>query len=163
GGSGLSLRSDDLDTVSELYTQDDFWQLAVAELLQRFLSLGGVARPTHAYRYGLQSEPDLHPGGVRRVVSGAVARRARPDRRLDRAADDGGRPRRLELSVLGGDGLSTHQHGRRPALWKIRRSLRPEDRAASGNRRVSRRLRAVRHRAEHAAADRLSRARGRRR
>jgi len=29
GGSGLSLRSDDLDTVVELYTEDDFWQLVV--------------------------------------------------------------------------------------------------------------------------------------
>ena len=30
GGSGLSLRSDDLDSVVELYTADDFRQLVVA-------------------------------------------------------------------------------------------------------------------------------------
>src|SRR6266571_2502359 len=30
GGSGLSLRSDDLDSVSELYSQDEFRQLVVA-------------------------------------------------------------------------------------------------------------------------------------
>jgi len=66
---------------------------------------------------------------------------------------------------VGSDGLSAHQHGRRPALRKIRRSLRPQDRPASGDRGVSRGLRAVRHRAEHAAADHVSRARrpGRRR
>ncbi len=29
GGSGLSLRSNDLDTVGELYTEDDFLQLVV--------------------------------------------------------------------------------------------------------------------------------------
>jgi hypothetical protein len=29
GGSGLSLRSDDLDSVGELYTEDDFRQLVV--------------------------------------------------------------------------------------------------------------------------------------
>jgi hypothetical protein len=29
-GSGLSLRSDDLDSIGELYTEDDFRQLVVA-------------------------------------------------------------------------------------------------------------------------------------
>ena len=43
GGSGLSLRSDDLDSVSELYAQDDFRQLAVAiesPLVVEFSTLG---------------------------------------------------------------------------------------------------------------------------
>jgi hypothetical protein len=112
---------------------------------------------------GLKPKPNIDPRRIRRAVSGAVARGARPDRGLDRAADHGRRSRRPELSLLGGDGLSAHQHGRRPALWKIRRPLRPQDRAASGDRGVSRRLGAVRLRAEHGAADRLSRARRNRR
>ena len=38
GGSGLSLRSDDLDSVVELYTQDDFRQLVVTtETMPTFL------------------------------------------------------------------------------------------------------------------------------
>ena len=41
GGSGLSLRSDDLDSVVELYTEDDFRQLVVAaEAMPTFL--GGL-------------------------------------------------------------------------------------------------------------------------
>src|SRR5262249_11457468 len=115
--------------------------------------------------YGVKPEPNIHPRGVRRAVSGAVARRPRPDRRLDRIAHHGRRSWRPELSLVGGDGLSPHQHGRRPALRKIRRSLRSQGRAASGDRGVSRRLCPLRHCAEHAATHRLSRARrrGRRR
>src|SRR6516225_1546644 len=44
----------------------------------------------------------------------------------------------VELPLLDGDGLSAHQHGRRPALRKIRRPLRPQDRPASGDLGVSR-------------------------
>ena len=41
GGSGLSLRSDDLDSVVELYTEDNFRQLVVtAETIPTFL--GGL-------------------------------------------------------------------------------------------------------------------------
>jgi hypothetical protein len=41
GGSGVSLRSDDLDSVVELYTEDDFRQLVVAaEAMPTFL--GGL-------------------------------------------------------------------------------------------------------------------------
>ena len=103
-----------------------------------------------------KSEIDL--GGVRSAVPRALARRHRPDRSIGRAADHGRRARGPELSVLGGDGLSAHQHGRRPAVRKVRRPLRPQDRAAGGDRRVPHRLGAVRHRAEHAATDPVPRA-----
>ena len=43
GGSGLSLRSDDLDSVVELYTEDNFRQLVVtAEAIPAFV--GGLCR-----------------------------------------------------------------------------------------------------------------------
>src|SRR4051794_21292534 len=89
-------------------------------LLRTILASKDASRP--------KSEIDL--GGVRCAVPRALARRHRPDRGLDRAADHGRRARRPELSLLGGDGLSAHQHGRGPAVRKIRRPVRPQDRPA---------------------------------
>ncbi len=71
GGSGLSLRSDNLDSVSELYTEDDFRQLVVAiEATPAFL--GGLGELEDHGECGLVRQTSLGPHG-------AVAARS-PDR-----------------------------------------------------------------------------------
>ena len=74
-----------------------------------------------------------------------------------------GELRRARVPVLGGDVVSADQHRGRSAVRKIRRSLRPQGRPAGGGRGVPAGLRALRHRAGHAAADLASRRAGHRR
>ena len=61
GGSDLSLRSNDLDSVSKLYTQDDFRQLVVAiEATPAFL--GGLGELEDHGERGLVRETALRAG-----------------------------------------------------------------------------------------------------
>ncbi len=94
--------------------------------------------------------PDL-----RRAAARAVHRVARPDDRVDRAADDRRRPRRPPAPLLGGDRVPAGVDGGRPAVREARRSLRPQARPPGRARALPRRLGAVRAGAEHAAADRV--------
>src|SRR5262249_12130293 len=58
--------------------------------MQCWIKTAGICSSLH----GVKPEPDIHPGRVRRAVSGAVACRPRPNRRFDRVADHGRRSRR---------------------------------------------------------------------
>src|SRR6202035_375554 len=93
GGSGLSLRSDDLDSVGELYTENEFRQLVVAiEATPAFLGDLGELED-HGER-GLVGKTSLG-------AHGAVAHRR------ERAFDDVGRAQMLP--VLGGEVVEGEQ------------------------------------------------------
>src|SRR6266704_372529 len=63
GGSGLSLRSDDLDSVGELYTEDEFRQLVVTiETTPAFL--GGLGELEDHGERGLVREASLRANGT---------------------------------------------------------------------------------------------------
>ena len=88
-------------------------------------------------------------GGQLRLVMGALmlvdaAGLARPDDRLDRAADDRRRPRRARAHLLGRDRVPAGDHGRHAALRQARRSVRAQGRAAGRARDLPDRLGAVR-------------------
>ena len=61
----------------------------------------------------------IHRGGVRRAVPGAVARRARPDHRRYRPADDRRRARRNRALLLGGDGVLLASTASTPLYGKL--------------------------------------------
>ena len=102
--------------------------------------------------------PDL-----RRAAARAVHRVARPDDRVDGAADDRRRPGRPAAPLLGGDGIPAGVDGGRAAVRQARRSLRAQAGPAGRDRALPGRLGSVRVGAEHAAADRLPRRAGARR
>ena len=103
------------------------------------------------------------PGRHRRPAARHAARRARPDHRLHRAADHRQRPRRPGAPVLGGHRLHAGLDRRDPAVGQARRPVRAQEALPDRHRHLPRRLRAVRHRPEHAAAHRLPRPPGARR
>ena len=108
--------------------------------------------------------PDEVPAPhLRSAAPRAADRLARPDDRLDGAADDRWRPRRPPAPLVGRDGLPAGVDGRRAAVREARRSLRTEAGAAGRTRDLPRRLGAVRCGADHAAADRVPRRAGPRR
>src|SRR5262249_40674934 len=87
GGSGLSLRSDDLDSVGELYTEDDFRQLVVTiEATPAFL--GGLGELEDHGERGLVLKTSLRAHGA--VTHGG-----------ERGFDDVGRAQMFP--VLGGE------------------------------------------------------------
>src|SRR5207302_376367 len=93
GGSGLSLRSDDLDSVGELYTEDNFRQLVVAiEATPAFL--GGFGKLEDHGERGLVGETSLG-------AHGAVAHGCK------RTFDDVGRAQMLP--VFGGEVVEGEQ------------------------------------------------------
>ena len=89
--------------------------------------------------------------------AGDAAGIARPDDRLDRAADDRRRARRARAPLVGGHRLPAGGDGGDAAVRQARRSLRAQDRAAGRADPVPRRLRAVRARPGHDGADRVPR------
>ena len=109
---------------------------------------------------GESHEPADRPRRHRRTAARHAARRARPDDRVHRAADHRQRSRRHGPSVLGGHRLPAGVDRRDPAVGQARRPVRPQEALPDRDRDLPDRLRAVRHRPEHAAADRLPRAAG---
>lgn len=99
----------------------------------------------------------------RRAAARAAVVRARPDDRVDRAADDRRRPGRPREAVVGRHRVPAVVDRRAAAVRQARRSVRAQDRAAGGDRAVRRRLGALRACAGHDAADRAARAAGARR
>ena len=93
GGSGLSLRSDDLDSVGELYTEDDFRQLVVAVEATPAV-LGGLGELEDHGERGLVRKTSL---GAHRAVA----------HRCERAFDRVGRAQMLP--VLGGEVVEGEQ------------------------------------------------------
>ena len=73
--------------------------------------------------------PPPHPGGHQRADAGHAARLARPDDRVDRAADDRQGARRARAPLVGGHGVSARGDGGDAAVRQARRPLRPQDRA----------------------------------
>ena len=104
-----------------------------------------------------------HPRHLRRAPARPAARVARPDDRLDRAADDRRRPRRDRAPLVGRDRVPARVDGRRAAVREARRPLRAQARPPDRDRDLPRRLGALRPEPEHGRADRLPRAPGARR
>ena len=93
GCSGLSLRSDNLDSVGELYTENEFRQLVVAiEATPAFL--GGLGELEDHGERGVVRETSL---GAHRAVA----------HRRERAFDDVGRAQMLPM--LGGEVVEGEQ------------------------------------------------------
>src|SRR6266481_5740482 len=93
GGSGLSLRSDDLDSVGEPYTEDDFRQLVVT-VETAPASLSGLCKLEDHDQRGLVRETSLRAHGA--VTHGR-----------ERAFDDVGRAQMLPM--LGGEVVENEQ------------------------------------------------------
>ena len=109
-------------------------------------------------RAGTARPPDL-----RRADAGSAAGVARPDDRLDGAADDRRRARRDRAPLLGRDLIPARVDRGRAAVRETRRPLRAQDRAADGDRDLPHRLGALRARPGHGPADRVPRRAGDRR
>ena len=90
-----------------------------------------------------------------RAHAGHVPGRARPDDRVDRAADHRRRSARAQPSVLGGDGLPSHLHHLHTALGQARGPVRPEEPLPAVDRDLPDRLHALGPVAEHDGADRI--------
>ena len=83
---------------------------------------------------------------LRRAPARPAAGRARPDDRLDGAADHRRRARRARPSVLGRHGVPADRDGFGAALRQARRPLRAQDRPPGRDRDLPRRLGALRPR-----------------
>ena len=109
------------------------------------------------------AQPPPDPPRLQRADARHAARGARPDDRRDRAADDRRRPRRARPPLLGRHRLHPRLDDLDAALRQARRPLRAQAAVPVRDRRLPRRLRALRDLAEHGRADRLPRAAGARR
>ena len=101
--------------------------------------------------------------GLRRADAGHVPGRARPDDRLDRAADDRRRPRRPRPPVVGRHLVPARRHGLDADLRQARRHVRAQARVPGGDPHLPRRLDARRAQPDDGPADRLPRPAGHRR